>query len=316
VRFEFVLAAAVLGAALLSAGASRAVAPEIAPLQVREIAPGVYAHQAPVTAMVASSGGDIANLGFIVGGDAVAVIDTGGALIVGERLKKAIAAVTSKPVRYVINTHEHPDHIFGNAAFVSAGVTFVGHKNLPHEMAARGPAYLSTWQHMMGPDLTNGIKLVPPTLLVDVGHDVHLDLGHRVLDLRAWPPMHTDCDVTIFDEKTATLFTGDLVFLQHVPVVDASVIGWLKALPDLAKIKAKLAVPGHGMIAVDWPQAMAAETAYLNKLTKDLRGFIAHGVDIGTAAKEAGQSEAGKWQLFGLYNPRNATAAYGELEWQ
>lgn len=266
--------------------------------------------------MVASSGGDIANVGFVVGNEAVAVIDTGGALIIGERLKKVIESVTNKPIRYVINTHEHPDHIFGNAAFVGRGVTFVGHKNLPREMAARGPAYLATWQRMMGPALTKGIKLVPPTLLVDVGRDVHLDLGGRVLDVRAWPPMHTDCDVTIFDEKTATLFTGDLVFLQHVPVIDGSVLGWLKAMPELAKIPAKLAVPGHGAIGVDWPQAMAAEKAYLDKLTQDLRGFIKRGADINAAAAKAGQSEAGKWQLFGLYNPRNATAGYAELEWQ
>ena len=299
-----------------SLGLARGEGAAITPLPVREIAPGVYAHQAPVTAMNAASGGDIANLGFIVGDEAVAVIDTGGARIIGERLKKAIEAVTQKPVRYVINTHEHPDHIFGNAAFAAPGVTFVGHMNLPRAMAERGPAYLATWRRVMTPALVDGIKLVPPTLLVSPGKDVRLDLGHRLIDLRAWPPMHTDCDVTIFDEKTATLFTGDLVFLQHVPVVDASVLGWMRAMPALAKIPAKRVVPGHGTVDVDWPQALAAEKTYFTKLTQDLRGFIARGADINQAAKEAGQSEASKWQLFGIYNPRNATAGYAELEWQ
>ncbi len=309
-----ILSAGLVG--LLACAAGQAAAVEASPLPVREVAPGVYAHQAPVTAMNAASGGDIANIGFIVGDDAVAIIDTGGALIIGERLKKAIEAVTHKPIRYVINTHEHPDHIFGNAAFAGPGVTFVGHKNLPRAIAERGPAYLATWRRVMPPDLVDGIKLVPPTLLVGTDKDVKLDLGHRVLDLHAWPPMHTDCDVTIFDEKTATLFTGDLVFLQHVPVVDGSVIGWLRAMPDLAKIPAKRVVPGHGTIDVDWPQALAAEQTYLTRLTKDLRGFIARGVDISAAAKHAGQSEAGKWQLFRDYNPRNAIAGYAELEWQ
>lgn len=299
-----------------SLGLARGEGAAITPLPVREIAPGVYAHQAPVTAMNAASGGDIANLGFIVGDEAVAVIDTGGARIIGERLKKAIEAVTQKPVRYVINTHEHPDHIFGNAAFAAPGVTFVGHMNLPRAMAERGPAYLATWRRVMTPALVDGIKLVPPTLLVSPGKDVRLDLGHRLIDLRAWPPMHTDCDVTIFDEKTATLFTGDLVFLQHVPVVDASVLGWMRAMPALAKIPAKRVVPGHGTVDVDWPRALAAEKTYFTKLTQDLRGFIARGADINQAAKEAGQSEASKWQLFGIYNPRNATAGYAELEWQ
>jgi quinoprotein relay system zinc metallohydrolase 2 len=316
-RLTLLTALALLGFTIVSGlRPAHSESAAITPLPVREIAPGIYAHQAPVTAMNAASGGDIANLGFIVGDDAVAVIDTGGALVIGERLKKAIEAVTRKPIRYVINTHEHPDHIFGNAAFVAPGVTFVGHKNLPRAIVERGPAYLATWRRVMTPNLVDGIKLVPPTLLVGTDNDVHLDLGHRVIDLHAWPPMHTDCDVTIFDEKTATLFTGDLVFLQHVPVIDASVLGWMKAMPALAKIPAKRVVPGHGTIDVDWPQALAAEKTYFTRLTQDLRGFIARGTDINQAAKEAGQSEASKWQLFGIYNPRNAIAGYAELEWQ
>ncbi len=298
------------------AGDVGAAAQQTPPLDVREIAPGVYAHQAPVTIMDAASGGDIANIGFIVGDDAVAVVDTGGAVIIGQRLKKAIEKITDKPIRYVINTHEHPDHVFGNAAFVAPGVTFVGHKNLPRAMAERGPHYIQTLRVMMGDALIKDVKLVPPTLLVDPAKDMQLDLGHRVLVLHAWPPMHTDCDLTIFDEKTATLFTGDLVFLQHVPVIDGSVLGWLKAMPQLAAIPARLAIPGHGSIGVDWPQALAAEKAYFTRLTADLRGLLKRGADINQAAQTAGRSEASRWQLFGVYNPRNATAGYAELEWE
>jgi quinoprotein relay system zinc metallohydrolase 2 len=314
----FVLIAGLAVGLGLFAGAGHfgVAAQDIQPLDVREIAPGVYAHQAPITAMDAASGGDIGNNGFIVGDAAVAVIDTGGALIIGERLKKAIEKITDKPIRYVINTHEHPDHIFGNGAFVGPGVTFVGHKNLPRAIAVRGPLYIKALRNMMGPALVDNVRLIPPTLLVDIGKDVHLDLGHRVIDLRAWPPMHTDCDLTIFDETTKTLFTGDLVFLQHVPVIDGSVLGWLKAMPQLATIPARLAVPGHGSVGVDWPQALAAEKAYFTKLTADLRGLIKQGADINQAAETAGRSEASRWQLFGVYNPRNATAGFAELEWE
>jgi quinoprotein relay system zinc metallohydrolase 2 len=312
-----ILAGVSIGIGLgIATGHIDVAAQEIASLDVREIAPGVYAHQAPVTIMDAASGGDIGNNGFIVGDDAVAVIDTGGAPIIGERLKKAIETVTDKPIRYVINTHEHPDHVFGNAAFVGPGVTFVGHENLPRSMAARGPLYIATLRRTMGEALIKGVKLVPPTLLVEIGKDMQLDLGHRVIDLRAWPPMHTDCDLTIFDEKTRTLFTGDLVFLQHVPVVDGSVLGWLKAMPKLAAVPALLAVPGHGPVGVDWPQALAAEKAYFTKLTADLRGLIKQGADINQAAETAGHSEASRWQLFGVYNPRNAMAGFAELEWE
>ena len=235
-RFLFLVAGLCVVAGLRDVVTYDVAAQEIAPLAVREIAPGVYAHQAPVTAMDKASGGDIGNNGFIVGDDAVAVIDTGGAPIIGERLKKAIEKITDKPIRYVINTHEHPDYTFGNVAFVAPGVTFIGHRNLPRSLAARGPHYIQTLRRDMGEALIKGVKLIPPTLLVDVGKDMHLDLGHRVLDLHAWPPGATDCDLTVFDEKTATLFAGDLLFLQHVPVIDASVLGWLKDMPRLAAI--------------------------------------------------------------------------------
>jgi quinoprotein relay system zinc metallohydrolase 2 len=284
------------------------------PFVLKELAPGIFAHEGLIALTSPDNAGAIANVGFIVGDDAVAVIDTGGSVREGRQFAAAIAQVTNKPIRYVINTHVHPDHIFGNAAFDSPGVTFVGHANLKRALAARGAFYLSSFRRMLGEQLIDEVRIIPPTLTVQ--DEMVLDLGHREIVLKAWPPAHTDCDLTALDKATGTLFSGDLVFLQHVPIVDGSVLGFLRLADALAAIPANRVVPGHGPIVADWPQALATERAYLAHLVKDLRGMIKAGNDVGAAAHKAGQSERPKWQLFDDYNPRNATAGFAELEWE
>ena len=94
---------------------------KIKPLDVIKVADGVYVHYGKHENLYEGNMGDIANLGFIIGGESIAVIDTGGSYIVGEALRLAIKKISQKPIKYVINTHVHQDHIFGNAAFVSKG---------------------------------------------------------------------------------------------------------------------------------------------------------------------------------------------------
>jgi quinoprotein relay system zinc metallohydrolase 2 len=307
-----VAAGAMLLTRMAAAGAQEAPAPAT-PLAVDEIAAGDYAHFGQIALTTPDNAGDIANLGMIVGQDAVAIVDTGGSVAVGERLLAAVRAVTDKPVRYVINTHDHPDHIFGNAAFGS-GVTFVGHHNLPAALARHGIFYLRSYREQLGEDAIEAVRIVPPTLLVD--RETKLDLGDRPLRVTAWPAAHTDCDLTVLDEKTGVLFAGDLVFLQHVPVVDGSLTGWIAVLPRLAQLPATLVVPGHGRMAAPWPQALDDERRYLTALAQDARRLIAAGTPLARSVPDIGRSEQSRWQLFDDYNARNATTAFSELEWE
>ncbi|MFT4131942.1 quinoprotein relay system zinc metallohydrolase 2 [Labrys sp. (in: a-proteobacteria)] len=284
------------------------------PLPMTEIAEGVFVFAAPHELAAPGNADAIGNAGFVIGNEAVAVIDTGGSRQAGLALLAAIRARTDKPIRYVIDTHVHPDHLLGNAAFRLPGVTIVGHANLPEALSARAGTYLSATRRLIGEAAFAGTEAIAPTLLVKDRLD--LDLGGRRLLLEAWPTAHTNTDLTVLDEKTNTWFLGDLLFAGHVPALDGSLMGWIAVIDTLRSRPAARVVPGHGPAAMPWPAAADPMRRYLTRLRDDVRAMIAEGRTLREAAERAGQSERDNWQLFDEFNPRNATSAFHELEWE
>jgi quinoprotein relay system zinc metallohydrolase 2 len=301
------MAALALLASLATADSGAATA-----LPVQELAAGLFVHAGRHEIATAENRGDIANIGFIVGAACVAVIDSGGSAAVGEALRRAVRAVTAKPICHVINTHVHPDHVFGNAAFQRDAPAFVGHHRLAAAMAARGRNYRSALLRDLGAAAT-GSEILAPTLEVE-GERV-LDLGDRRLRLRAWPTAHTDNDLSVFDEASGTLWLSDLLFVERIPVLDGSLRGWLAVLGELTLLEPRRVIAGHGT-AADWRAALAAQERYLRVLLDETRAAIRAGIPLQQAVERVGLSERGRWLLFDDYHRRNVTAAYAELEWE
>lgn len=294
---------------------SRCAGPgDVPQLPVTEIALGVFVHEGAVALAGPENGGDIANLGFVIGKDAVAVIDAGNTRAIGEALYAAIRARTDLPVRWLVLTHMHPDHVFGAEVFREAGAGIVASDKLPQALSARAESYTEALVRQVGPAAALGSRLVLPDMTVAASRT--LDLGGRRLELDTEPTAHTDNDLVARDDATGTWFLGDLVFDRHAPSLDGSATGWIALLDRLRAEPAARVVPGHGGPVLAWPEGGAATESYLAGLVAEVRAAIAAGDSLGTAARSAGADLTDGWQLFDEFNARNATTAYRELEWE
>ena len=280
---------------------------------VSEIAPGNYVHYGSFDERSPDNLGDNANIGFIVGEKCVLAVDTGGSLPVGRALRQAIRRITPLPVCYVVLTHVHPDHFFGAAALLDDHPQFIAHENYPAQLAARARSYVNSLQRDLG-EAAAGSQIVRPTLLVR--QRLELDLGGRTIVVQAWPPAHTDDDLTVFDTSTRTLWLSDLLFVGHTPVIDGTITGFLAVMKDLRAIAAHHYVPGHGRSDLPWPQPLDAQQRYFTVILNETRAAIRDRKTIQQATDEVGLSEAGNWAVFDLFHRRNVTAAYAELEWE
>ena len=285
-------------------------------LNLIEVAPGIFVHQGKHLDIDESYQGDICNIGFIIGKDSVAVIDTGGSLLIGELLKKSIREKTSLPIKYVINTHVHLDHIYGNAAFNDPNTKFVGHSKLPKAMQFRKDFYETLNLRYLKIPLDKSIQ-IPPSILVQENKSKILDLGKRQIKITAYPPAHTNNDVTIKDIATGTLWAGDLLFIERTPVIDGDIHGFINVLDQLISLdNINLVIPGHGTPTKNWQEAFKKNKDYFITLRDDIRHSISEDQGLRKAIETVAKSESKKWELFDVQNARNINQVYPKLEWE
>jgi len=183
------------------------------------------------------------NVAVAVGDDGVIVIDDMFAQMYG-RIKAAIGAVTSQPVRYVVNTHFHRDHTGGNEAFAKDGAAVVAHENVKRVLASGS---------------RNGLNcaVTPPvaeSALPKLAYNgaMKLPIGGRTAELRHPIDVHTDGDTTIYFADANVLVAGDVVFFGRYPNIDfvygGSIDGMIRGTDELLELAKEdtTIVPGHG----------------------------------------------------------------------
>ena len=283
---------------------------------VQKVTDGIYYHQGIHEDASETNIGAIANVGFIIGERCVAIIDSGGSYLEGSYLLQELRNITNLPVCYVINTHVHPDHTFGNAAFKSDKPEYIGHEKLPAAMAARKIFFAQTFKEILGKAYT-GTEFIPPSITVSINKPLSIDLGNRILTLTAYSTSHTDHDLTILDEKSQTLWTGDLLFMERIPVMDGSINGWINTIKELQAMSLNFVVPGHGNAGSDeWQQGLDNQLRYFSNIRDEIRVIIDDLGSIEQASKQVGLEEKDNWELFDHYHRRNITASFVQLEWE
>lgn len=220
-------------------------------LQPRAVAEGVWLVQGEAALGTPANRNFISNAAFIVTEEGVVVIDALGSPALAEELLQAIRRVTPQPVRYVIVTHYHADHIYGLQVFKAAGAQIVAHR--------AGRAYLHTdtaqrrlqdSRETLAPWVDAKTVLVPADRWLD--GDTVIALGGERLHIHHAGPAHTPEDLVVHAERARVLFAGDLVFRGRIPFVgQADSRGWIDALGRLIALQPALIVPGHGPVSAD-----------------------------------------------------------------
>ncbi len=243
-------------------------------LKPLKVAADTYVLPGKLETFSTANGGNIANTAFIVTRAGVVVIDTGPSKLYGEAMRRAIAQITPLPVVKVVNTHLHPDHVFGNQAFTEARIEAL--PDSTRELSEQGKGFTEGLYRLVGGWMA-GTELRLPDKAPrseDVG-------GHR-LEMVALTG-HTHADLVVLDRTTGTLFASDLVFLDRAPATPhADIAAWLAALDAIERLPFTTLVPGHGPVHRG-DRGIAQTRDWLTWLRATLKRAAEDGLDMSEA---------------------------------
>jgi glyoxylase-like metal-dependent hydrolase (beta-lactamase superfamily II) len=255
------------------------------------------------------------NAGFVVTDSGVVVIDAMGSPRQAEELVRAIRSVTSRPIRWLVLTHHHPDHHFGAVVFRRLGAKVIAHPDRRVLASEAGEdALIADWVRVVGLDAMRGFEFADAPDHPVTGTDT-LRLGGRMLILIHPGAAHSAGDLMVWLPRERILFAGDVLLEDGVTmVVDGSSGQLLRALAVIDSLQPRAAVPGHGAIPAR-PAALVARTReYIAGLRSAMRSAIERGTPMGRAMTSLPPADETRPVSLNSRRRRNAVRVYLEEE--
>lgn len=296
--------AAVLATASLAALAASA---DIV-LKPQQLAPRTWFFQGEAGMASAANKGYMSNAGFVVTDQGVVVFDALGTPALGEAMVAAIRAVTKQPIRRVIVSHYHADHVYGLQALKAAGAEIWAHRKAEQYFTSGLAAdRLEQRRRDLFPWVDERTRVVRPDLWLEGDTDFRLGgITFRVLYSGG---AHAPDDVLLAVVDERVLFAGDLLFAGRIPFVgNADSGGWLRALDKMIAVDAAIVVPGHGPASRDVARDLALTRDYLVYLRTTMGRAVN---DLDTFDDAYAKTDWSRFAKLPAFEPANRINAYG-----
>ncbi len=298
----------------MACAADGAIEAATVPLKLVPVAPSVYFVQGESAIGSAANQNFISNAGIVVTSEGVVVIDALGSPPLAQRLIDEIATVTRLPIRMVIVTHYHADHIYGLQAFKAKGAQIVGHKaarEYLHSDTAR--LRLEASRQELFPWVDETTRLLEPDRWIE--DEATIRVGNTEFILRHVGPAHTPEDLVVYLPQAGVLFAGDLVFRGRIPYVgQANSRRWIDAIDKLMSFQARLIVPGHGPVSDQTLSDMRTTRDYLAYLRQTMGEAARNMESFEEAYVRVDWSRFSGMPLFTVANRMNAYNTYLLME--
>jgi len=259
----------------------------------------------------------ISNAGFVVTEEGVVVIDALGSPALASELIAEIRRITPQPIRHVIVTHFHADHIYGLQVFKALGAQILGHPSGREYLNSEtAKLRLQASRKELAPWVDGQTQLLgADRWLSDV--QTELRLGSFVFQIRHVGPSHTPEDLVVFVPRVGVLFAGDLVFRGRIPFVgQADSRQWIASLGNLMEFAPRVMVPGHGGVSTEPMVDLALTRDYLLFLRKSMGEAAQNLEPFEEAYDKADWSRFEHMPLFRAANRMNAYNTFLLMEQQ